>query len=472
MKKITFKIRKGTKQLILGLSILGILGLSYTHTQAAKKALPSMAIVGLVSSFKKKGIALTPEEEANYTAIDEAFAEHTKGLITTEALNTKWAEIKTGLDEIAVKKLVDAATTEMNDSLAKQAIEIDQLKTLGGNPGGNTKSLRQQIKDQLTSEGNKSAWAGFQNKQPGAQLQFSVKAAGNMAVTTTTAYTTAGTAIAMPSPEVIPGLNNVARNQPFLIQLLNVMGTGKANIIFTEKTNPQGNAYEVGEGVLAPLISFDIVIGDSRAKLVDGMIKVSVQMLDDIDYIASEIEKELIYQVAIRIDTQLLQGDGTGDNLKGIKAYAGGYTLTSLSTVNPNNADAILAAATQIIKNNFIPDIAVLNPIDYAQTKLEKGTTGYYIVNPNNQDSAWDKIKVVQSNQVPVGYYMVMDSSKSNVYKYEDFTITYGWVNDDFQKNLVSIMGKQRLHSFVKANDVLAFVYDSFANTKTAITRV
>lgn len=471
MKKITYKIRKGTKELILGLAILATLGLS-TTTHSAKKAGASFALIGLVATFKKKGIELDADELKHYEAIDEAFENHTKGLVTTEALTTQFNEIKAAMTPEALKKLVDAHE-EINETLKAQALAIDQLKTMGGTNTNTTKTLKQQVKDELSKPAVKEMLGRMKGKDLNCQGgQFEVKAATDMTLSGTTAYTTAGTNIAIAQPEFIPGLNNVARNQPFIMQLLNVRPTSSENIVFVEKYNPQGSAIWVGEGAASPEVSFDIIISNSRAKMVTAHIKISTQMLDDLDYIAGAVENELIYQAAIATDTFLLQGNGTGDNLKGIKAFAPAYTLTTLTTTTPNNCDAILAAATQIVSSNFVPDIAVLNPIDFAQTKLLKGTTGYYIVNPNNNDSTWAGIRVVQSNQVPIGYTMVMDSRKTNVQPYMNPAISYGWVNDDFIKHLVTIQITQRLHSYIMANDVNAFVYDTLSNIKTAITAV
>lgn len=434
----------------------------------------SFALVGLVATFKKKGIELSAEEEEQFKAMDEAFENHTKGFISADDFKKQFDEIKGAMSPEALKKMVEEANKEISDTLTKQAVMIEQLQK-SGMPGGpsEAKSLREQIKEQLSKPEYVTSLKGFKDKQIGTQgFQFGVKAAGNMTSAGTTAQTTAATAIAFPTPEFIPGLNNIARNQPFILQIMNVMPTSKENIVFSEKINVQGSANWVGENAAANQVSFDIQLTNSRAKMVTAYIKVSTQMLDDVDYIASEIEKELIYQIAISIDTFLLQGDGTGDNLKGIASFASGYTLTSLSTPEPNNCDAILACATEIASENFRPDLAILNPIDYAQTKLIKSSTGEYVVNPNNANDVWAGVRVVQSNQVPLGYTMVMDSSKTNVYRYQDFMLSYGWINDDFIKHMVTITAHQRMHNFVKSNDTNAFVYDSLADIKAAITAV
>lgn len=443
-------------------------------TVITKNAKATLAFVpfGLVAAMKKNGVVLDAESEKEYLGLEkslnEALEAHLKGQLTDSELETKLKDIKLGMTPDQEKSFTDLDTAFK----ALQA-QVDQMKTMTNGPQGKGKSLKEQIREGLEKAENKLIVEKMKNGDAGTSgFKFEVKAAADMATTTTTAYTTAGTAITMSQPEFIPGLNNVARNKPFIFPLMNVKPTSSANIVYVEKYNPQGAAAWVGEGVAAPKVSFDIQVSNSRAKMVDAYIHVSSQMLDDIDYIAAAIEEELLYQIAISVDTFILQGDGTGDNLKGIKAFAPAYSLTTLTTTSPNNCDAILAAATQIVVDNFAPDIAVMNPIDFAQTKLLKGSTGYYIVNPNNQDSTWAGIRVVQSNQVPVGYIMVMDSSKTNIHPYQNFTLSYGMINDDFIKNLVVIKGVQRMHSYIKVNDINAFVYDTLANIKTAITAV
>ncbi len=442
-------------------------------TKKATTVPPALAFIpfGLVAAMKKNGVVMDADAEKEYQGLEkglnDALEQHIKGLLTDEQLADKLKEIKVGMTADQEKNF-----TDLDTAFKALQTQVDQLKTLGGGPKDKPKSLKEQIREALMKDDNKAIMAKMKNGEAGNHaFKFEVKAS-DMTLTTTTAYTTAATAITMAQPEFIPGLNNVARNKPFIWPLMNVKPTSSENIVYVEKYAPSGSASWIGEGVAAGKVSFDIQVSNSRAKMVAAYIHVSSQMLDDIDYIAAAIEDELLYQVAISVDTFILQGDGTGDNLKGIKAFAPAYSLATLTTTSPNNCDAILGAATQIVAANFAPDIAVLNPIDFAQTKLLKGSTGYYIVNPNNQDSTWAGIRVVQSNQVPLGYVMVMDSSKTNIHPYQNFTLSYGMINDDFIKNLVVIKGVQRMHSYVKVNDINAFVYDTLANIKTAMTAV
>jgi hypothetical protein len=440
-------------------SVLGGIAMGYHSPATAVKTLATFSIVG---TMKKKGIKLDEEEEKAFAAMDEALSEGLKGYATAEQLEEKLKAIpKAGMTEEQVK-----AFEEIEESLKKQAVELSQMKTNGIPSLNEDMSFRGQIKKQLLA--NKEMLTKMAETGVGT-LNVYVKAAATQLINTTTAYTNAATQPLFPAPEIIPGLTDLVRNQPFILQIMDVSGTSSPNIDWMEKINPQGAALWVDENTLSPLVSFDIEINNSRAKMITDSIKISTQMLDDVPFMAAEIEKELMYQMRIKIDADLLSGDGAGANLKGIASYVGGYVLTTVKTDNPNNSDCVLAAATQIARLNFMANVCAMNPIDVANTKLLKGSTGYYVVNPNDTNGTMAGIRVIESNQIPVGKILVMDNTRTNVRILQDMKINFGWENDDFRKHLVTVMADMRMHNYIKANHVGAFVYDDLANIKAAI---
>lgn len=439
--------------------------------------------------FKKEGLQ---EKElafmtATETALNAAYEEVSKNLVDQKKLDEQLLVIKNQIDgKITFTTEEKAAFTEMIESVKQQAIQLQQLKDRGGRPDSDLKiSIADQLKAYISA--NPDKWEAFKqhealsfgtakSKGPdgkdeikGAiELKFYYKAAGTMTVTAST-----GGSAFVPNVEMVPGLVQLARNQPFLENYANTSATSSPRIVWTEKTNPQGTAAMTPEGGLKPLISFEIKTNESYAKKVTDKIKVSTEMLDDIDFIAGEIENELKYQVDIKVDNQLLSGDGTGNNLKGITQYAGLYVLTTVKTTGtPNDADAIRSSIAQIKTLNFNATTAFINPVDGANMDLTKNTQGSYIIPPFQSASGLTiaGVPVVESNQVPVGMLLIGDMSKFVVRNYKAFSIQYGWVNDDFELNLVTIIGERRLHDYVADNNVGAFIYDSFANIKTAIT--
>lgn len=336
------------------------------------------------------------------------------------------------------------------------------------------KSIAAQLREHFSrekpgeAEGEKttrSKWEAFKKREiTNLSLELRVPAPITISANQPNTY--------VPGYEEIPGLIDLPRNRPFMMAISNVGTTNKPSVVWTEKTNPEGQAQFIGEGDLKPLIDFKYATKRESAKKVADRIETSEENLDDIDWMAAEIENELRYQIEIAVSTQLLTGDGLGDNLKGLDAYAGGYVLTTVETTDPNNADAIRAAIAQIRSLNFIPDLVVINPIDAANMELEKATDGHYIIPPfkSVDGTVISGVRVVEENGLPVGSVLVGDMRRFRVRIYKPLVIEYGWVNNQFAENMVTIRGEMRLYSFVATNDTGAFVYDTFANIKSAIT--
>ncbi len=407
--------------------------------------------------------------------------------LTGDAL--KFAEMfNKAMDEMEVigKTDIDAAVNALKLTLPKEGVEkqflmdqIEALKTMISdqgkvmnafkeNPGTKTfQTLKGAIMENLTK--HKAAIAKMKGDSSAPAVEFSIELKD--AITMTEGASLNNSAY-LPVPQMLPGLVDLVRNEPFLLDYLPIMQASSPVITWNNKYNPQGNAAFIGEGDIKPLISFEIKTEISKAKKIADKIKVSNEMLDDISYLMSEINGELRYQVNIKTDIALLSGDGTGDNLKGITEYASAFVLTSLKTTNPNDTDALRAGQAQLKSLNFTANFAFINPIDGANMDMKKATdSGVYLLPPFTTPDGRrvGSMMIVETNQIPQGYTLIMDTRRAKVYKWMEFVIKIGYVNDDFERNLVTIIGEQRLHFFISENHVNGFLYDTFANIKTAI---
>lgn len=381
----------------------------------------------------------------------------------------------------ADKTALETTIAELKTAAEAQGLELRAMKEQQKKDLPDRKTIASQIRAAIDKdEKSKAAWEAFKSHQSNS---FGTDSKGNAIINlegtrasiTMTVGASTGSSVFVPNVDVLPGLVDLARNKPFLENYANTSTTTSSRIVWAEKFNPQGNAGFIGEGVVKPLISFEVRTNESFARKVADKIKVSVEMLDDIDFIAAEIETELKYKVDIAVDNSLLSGGGDGTvsatDLKGLTALVGGYALTNVFTTTPNDFDAIRAAIAQIISLNFLPNTIFINTIDGANMDLVKDTQGRPLAMQykDSQGRVYN-LAIVETNQLPVGFVLIGDMTRFKIRNYQAFNISYGWVNDDFEKNLVTIIGERRLHSFLAANDVGAFVYDTFANIKTAIT--
>ena len=135
--------------------------------------------------------------------------------------------------------------------------------------------------------------------------------------------------------------------------------------------------------------------------------------------------------------------------------------------------DAIVAAYTQILstsKMNYRPNLVLMNPIDYAMMQLEKDANGQYLRPFRAGDELIRGLAVETSTAIEQGKFRIGDFNYLNIRDLVQLTITFGWENDDFTKNLVTMIGEKRLMAYVKAQYKTAFVSDSFATVMEAIS--
>jgi len=273
-----------------------------------------------------------------------------------------------------------------------------------------------------------------------------------------------------------PGLTRIQRRRPFMRSLVNSRGTTSKYVTWIEQANPDpGEAGMTAEGALKTQTDFDLVEASCEVKKVTAFIKVSKEMIQDLPFMQGEINGELMELVELKLDQQILLGDGLGNNLSGIDTYAQAWAAgTFAGTIDSaNNSDVLRVAIAQIAQNNFDANYILLNPADVAAMELTKTTTGEYtypMFIPSADGVTRVKgIPVVENNLVREGEFYVGDFTKSNLRMREEMNVQVGYVNDDFTKNLMTILCEARACHFVKANQVGAFVTGDFATAKAAL---
>jgi hypothetical protein len=75
----------------------------------------------------------------------------------------------------------------------------------------------------------------------------------------------------------------------------------------------------------------------------------------------------------------------------------------------------------------------------------------------------------VENPGVPVGDFYVGDFTKANLRIREEMNVQVGYVNDDFTKNLVTVLCETRAAAFVKSNHYGAIVKGNFTTAKAAL---
>lgn len=189
-------------------------------------------------------------------------------------------------------------------------------------------------------------------------------------------------------------------------------------------------------------------------------------VLRDEPQLQSTIDNELLYGLALAEDDQILNGDGTGENLLGIMNTPGVQEYAMLEA--DQRSDALRRSATLSILANFPGTGFVLHPMDWEQIELQKasaGGDGQYMLVSNvaigAQTSVWRQ-PVVESPAMTEGEWLtgafglgaqLYDREVANVRIAEQHA-------DFFVRNAIAILAEERLALAVKRPE--SFVHGTF----------
>jgi HK97 family phage major capsid protein len=374
--------------------------------------------------------------------------------------------------EVEKKESVDVA--EYNAWKAEYVTLASEFKALK-EKGMTNKESKKSLVDILDEK--KDEIANLRNKK-GESLRFELKDAGT--ITTANVIPTVEDGLSMLLTQFEAGLTRVPRSAPFLTQYLPTAPTTGKVVAYAEMKNPDGGANNTAEGQAKSQADFEIVEASVNVEKITAYIKTSKEALADIPALAGEINNELISLVEIKADSDVLLGDGSGNSIKGIiessTTFAAGDFAGAIDT--PNEYDVIQVAISQIETAEvqtgqpagFVPNLIVMNPVDVKKMKLTKdGEKGYVFPSIGIDGTSIDNIPVVSNARMVKGDFLVMDTTKANYRIREGVTIDIGYENDDFTKNLVTILGEKRHAFYIKSNHEKAFVSGTFSTAKAAL---
>jgi HK97 family phage major capsid protein len=191
-------------------------------------------------------------------------------------------------------------------------------------------------------------------------------------------------------------------------------------------------------------------------------------VLADEPQLRAIIDNELMYGLRLQEDAQILNGDGTGENLHGILQTSGiqNYSWSSgaVTPVPDNMADAIRRAATLSYLAYYEPSGVVLHPNDWEKIELSKDNFGQYLVAISvalgGEPKVW-RLPVVETPAMTEGVGLVGSFGQgAQLYDREQASIRISEQHADFFiRNAIVILAEQRLalavkrpESFVKVN--------------------
>ena len=251
--------------------------------------------------------------------------------------------------------------------------------------------------------------------------------------------------------------------RPMTIRALLGQGNMDGQVISYIREHSQNlNAGMVAEGAIKPQSDFRLEEVTETARVIPHSMKVSRQALSDVSGLRSMIDVRLRHGLDYVEEIQLLNGDGTGQNLRGIIPQATAYAAPA-GVTGESAIDKVRYAILQASLAMLPPDGVVMHPTDWALMETAKDTTtGYLIGNPQGTiaPTLWGQ-PVVTSMSMSVDKFLVgAFGSAAQIFDRWETTIEVGYVNDDFTRNLSTILAEKRL--VLATYRPSAFIYGDF----------
>lgn len=252
----------------------------------------------------------------------------------------------------------------------------------------------------------------------------------------------------------------------YIRRMLNVTRVARVPEVFTwyEEGDESGAFAVVAENALKPQIGLEVQKYYTNAQKAAGYIVVTEEVLKWRDvawgYIQTLFREKLERDYNRILNTELI-------------ANAIAYPGTPLdgTIADPNDIDAIAAAALASELMNFQPDTIIINPADKWRLLLTTNNNGSYIflpfVNSGDEPQLFG-YNLVTSNYVPVGTFYLGQSGTWNLLE-EAPTVRTGWVNDDFIHNRMTIIAEVYFLSWIPAANDGAWIAGSFDDIKDAL---
>lgn len=231
----------------------------------------------------------------------------------------------------------------------------------------------------------------------------------------------------------------------------------------------------------------ELTVSSITTKVVKDMIDFCRLFVDDYPFMQTRINRLINQSVSLKVDSQLLLGDNTGENLAGIDFYSSEFSATNPACplndgVNgliqaATMVDLILGMQTQIIElgqqEGYDPNVVLVNKCDwFVQVESRKDLDNNYIdsrVSMINGTPFIGGMMVAWSPIVPANTLYVMDSTKGEIIDRMSIEIDVAFENkDNWEKEIATLKGLERLNLLVPNEWANAFMKCTDVSTAVA----
>lgn len=239
-----------------------------------------------------------------------------------------------------------------------------------------------------------------------------------------------------------------------ILDLITTVETASDAVEFARMASRTNNAapvpeYGAGNFGLKPESEWTWELVTVNVKTIATWVAASRRILADVPGLRTIIDVDLTTMVRVALETQIISGNGAGENLTGILNTSGILARTqgsgARSLAGDTVADTIRRAITDVMLNFYEPNAIVLNPTDAETVELTKDTTNQYVSTFDDASGRLWRVPVVQTAAVPAKTAIVGDLAMgTRLWDRAQTEIRVGEPNDFFLRNAVAVLAELR----------------------------
>lgn len=374
-------------------------------------------------------------------AIKEQFEAQTKGLISKD-------EVQKNIEDLKSNLVSKEDIKELESAIEKANLEIGKFES-------NMPKVKKTVNDLLVAS------KALDKLKAREQSEFEVtKAVGDV----TTANVVDATTQPVMSILGVAG-EPYAINRNIYTSILDEVDMGssdKATIVYVDEVEGEGSIATTAEGVAKSQNDIDFQEVTVNAIKKTGLVKVTEEALDDISYMAGEINRVLTEKLSIAESL---------DVLTDVLSNATTFSLTDYddTVVEADIIDAIVAATVQSELSGYMPTSIVMHPVDIAAFQMIKSANVPRITTDAGRMMV-NGLRVVKTTQITKGTFVLGDFKKYRVRRYKN-KLVMGWDADDFSKNKRTIIAESRYLKYISTNEKTSLIKGTFATIIAALLK-
>lgn len=257
------------------------------------------------------------------------------------------------------------------------------------------------------------------------------------------------------APDRKPGVVGGAFRTFKVEAALNQSPTSSNAIEYTRENAFTNNAAETAEAGAKPESDVTFTLVNTPVRTIAHWLRISRQLAADNAALAAYINQRMLYGVNLRVENQLVAGNGTGSNIAGLFSSgnytAHGYTAATMTSwlAGATRLDLIRRVLADCQISDYPPNAILINPADWAIIEVLKDSQGRYIVgDPANgaEPKLWGVPVIPTAAMTADNFLMGAFDMAATQYNREGTTVALSEEDaSNFTTNLVTIRAERRL---------------------------